>query len=373
MHEEKRIVLAGGSGLLGRLLTRYFIEQGHRVVVLTRAPRLQGPVRQVGWDGDTLGAWTRELEGAEAVINLAGQSVDCRYNRRNRRLILESRLEPTRILGEAIARCARPPGAWLNASTATIYRHSFDRLMDEATGVIAATPEAKDAFSLDVARAWEETLEAAPTPGTRKVALRTAMVLTQGKNSVLPVLRRLARLGLGGAMAGGRQFVSWIHEADFCRAVGWILDHHELGGPVNLAAPGPVTNRELMRLLRRLLGVPVGLPAPGWLLEIGAFLLGTETELVVKSRRVVPGRLLASGFRFRFPAIEEALRDLLIPGPHPRPKIMVTAGWAPGRQYRLDRTKPLNPGPRFAGQSAEFAPPEEIVNPKGLASSYSPT
>ena len=311
MDDRRRIVLAGGSGLLGTLLARLFAAGGMDVVVLTRDPRpLAGPARLARWDGKTLGAWTAELEGALALINLAGRSVDCRYHARNRRLILESRIESTRVLGQAIARCARPPRVWLNAGTATIYRHSLDRDMDER-GEIAATPEAKDAFSIEVATAWERAFDEASTPATRKVLLRTAMVLSNGNNSAFPALRRLTRLGLGGRLGTGRQFVSCIHQVDFCRAVEWLLEREDLSGPMNLAAPHPRPMAEVMATLRRLLGVPLGLPAPRWLLEVGAFFLRTETELVIKSRRVVPARLLASGFEFRFPRIEEALRDLL--------------------------------------------------------------
>jgi hypothetical protein len=196
--------------------------------------------------------------------------------------------------------------------------------MDEATGDIGATPEACDAFSIEVATAWEQALSEASTPSTRKVAMRSAMVLTDGKNSVFPILRRLVRLGLGGEMAGGGQFVSWIHEDDFCRAVAWLIYRVDLSGPVNLAAPGPLPNGEVMRLLRRILRKRFGLAAPRWLLEVGAFFLGTEIELVVKSRRVIPGRLLSSGFRFRFPVLEEALRDLQFRGAA-WPKVSVSA------------------------------------------------
>jgi hypothetical protein len=280
------------------------------VVVLTRCPRPSGRTREVSWDGRTQGEWQGEIDGADAVVNLAGRSVNCRYHARNRRLILDSRVESTRVLGDAIGACGRPPRVWLNASTATIYKHSFARPMDEATGEIGATPEAKDAFSIEVACAWERALEEARTPGTRKVALRSAMVLGVGRNSVLPTLQRLVRCGLGGSMAGGRQYMSWIHEADFCRAVDWLLDRDHVGGPVNLAAPHPVPNAELMRTLRAVCGVPFGLPATRAMLELGAFFLRTETELIVKSRRVVPGRLSAEGFEFRFPELRPALEDL---------------------------------------------------------------
>jgi uncharacterized protein (TIGR01777 family) len=244
------------------------------------------------------------------VLNLAGRSVNCRYTAGNRREMLDSRTESTRVLGQAIAACSRPPRVWLNSSTATIYKHSFDRAMDE-TGEIGATPEAKDAFSIEVATAWEQAFAEASTSATRKVALRTAMVFGLGKGGVFEVLHRLTRLGLGGTMGHGRQYVSWIHEEDFCRAVEWLIEREDLSGPINLAAPTPVPNREMMRIFRRVCGMPIGLPATRWMLEVGAFMLRTETELIIKSRRVVPGRLLTSGFEFRHPEMEGAARELM--------------------------------------------------------------
>jgi len=309
MH-TKRIVLAGGSGFLGHVLAETFRTCGAEPVILTRTPRNDGPAREVAWNGRTPGDWCREIDGADAVINLAGRTVDCRYHARNRRLILDSRIDSTRVLGEAIAGAVQPPRVWLNSSTATIYKHSIDRAMDEATGEIGATPEAKDEFSVEVARAWERALAEAHTPGTRKVALRSAMVLGRASNSVLPVLCKLARFGLGGCMAGGWQFVSWIHETDFCRAVEWLLDHDDISGPVNLASPNPVPNREMMATLREVCGAPFGLPATRWMLELGAFFLRTETELIIKSRRVVPGRLLARGFVFKYPQLRDAVENL---------------------------------------------------------------
>lgn len=306
-----KVVLAGGSGFLGRLLADYFAGHNIEVVILTRSPsESPGAPREILWDGRTRGEWCAELDGAHVLINLAGRSVNCRYHERNRREIIESRILPTRVLGEAIARCQQPPQVWLNSSTATIYRHSLDRPMDEATGEIGATAEAKDAFSIDVARAWEAAFTEARTPATRKLALRTAMVFGNVEGTVFRVLRRLARCGLGGRMADGRQFVSWIHADDFCRAVDWLIEREEFSGPVNVAAPNPLPNAEMMRSFRRVCGAPFGLPATRWMLELGAFLLRTETELIVKSRRVVPSRLLESGFQFRFPALEEALREL---------------------------------------------------------------
>ena len=305
-----RIIFAGGSGFLGQTLACYFQERGFEVVVLTRAPGQTGVVgRQVAWDACTLAVWLGELEGATAVVNLTGKSVNCRYHARNRREILDSRVNSTRILGEAIGRCAQPPRVWLNASTATIYKHTCEDPWDES-GETRTTPEAKDAFSVEVASAWERTLDEAQTPRTRKVAMRAAMVLGMGKNSVFPVLRRLVRLGLGGKMGTGRQFVSWIHEADFCRAVDWLITHNDIRGPVNLASPNPLRNQEMMKTLRRVCRAPFGLPAARWMLEVGAFFLRTETELIIKSRRVIPRRLLESGFQFRFPTIREAFESL---------------------------------------------------------------
>jgi len=306
---KRCIVIAGGNGFLGRVLTADFLSQKDEVIVLTRSPQMQGlGAKEIAWDGKTPGDWVKFLDGTDVLINLAGRSVDCRYHDRNRRLIFNSRVDSTRALGEAIKRCARPPAVWLNASTATIYNHSFDRPMDEH-GEIAATPEAKDEFSVAVAQAWERTLNEADTPETRKIAMRMAMVLGN-TGGVFPMLCRLVRCGLGGRMADGNQFVSWIHERDLCRAIQWLIGRNDICGAVNLAAPNPIPNREMMRILRKVCGRPFGLPATAWMLEVGAFLLRTETELVIKSRRVVPGRLLKSGFEFTFPTIEAAFRDI---------------------------------------------------------------
>ncbi|HXR04043.1 MAG TPA: TIGR01777 family oxidoreductase [Verrucomicrobiae bacterium] len=307
---NRRIVIAGGNGFLGRILAADFLRQKDEVIILTRMPRSRdNGVKEVAWDGRMPGDWTRFLDGARAVINLAGRSVDCRYHDRNRQLILNSRVESTRALGEAIKRCAKPPAVWLNASTATIYKHSLDRPMGE-DGEIGATREAKDEFSVTVAQAWERTLYEDDTPKTRKITLRMAMVLGAG-GGVFPVLRRLVRCGLGGKMAEGNQFVSWIHEADLCRSIQWLVTRDDFYGAVNLAAPNPIPNREMMRVLRKICGWPFGLPATAWMLEAGAVLLRTETELIIKSRRVVPGRLLKSGFAFTFPTMEAALLDIL--------------------------------------------------------------
>lgn len=266
------------------------------------------------WDARTLGDWTGELEAADAVINLAGKNVNCRYGAENRRAIMQSRVESTRVIGQAIAQATQPPRVWLQAGTATIYAHRYDAPNDEATGILGGTEaDAPDTwrFSIDVAKAWErEVEEAGPLPHTRKVILRSAMTMSADRGSVFDVLLRLVRFGLGGQAGDGRQFVSWIHEADFIRAVCWLIEHDDVSGPVNLAAPHPLPNADFMRALREAWGIRFGLPAPAWMLEIGAVFLRTETELILKSRRVVPGRLLQRGFACEFPSWPEAARDL---------------------------------------------------------------
>jgi uncharacterized protein (TIGR01777 family) len=307
-----RIVLAGGSGQVGNILARHFHEQGHDVRVLSRGGAV-APWGIVSWDGVNLDEWVSELEGADVVINLAGRSVNCRYNAANRRAILESRIETTRLIGEAIGGLARPPRLWMNASTATIYRHALDRDMDELTGEIGGhEPDVPSEwhFSIDVAICWEQTFFAAQTPATRKIALRSAMVMSPNRGGIFDMLLRLVRFGLGGRTGSGRQFVSWVHEADFVRAIDYLIAHEEIEGPVNIAAPGPLPNADFMKALRKAWGMPFGLPAREWMLALGAILLRTETELILKSRRV-PGRLHACGFSFQFPEWSAAARDLV--------------------------------------------------------------
>lgn len=303
-----KLVIAGGSGYLGRIVARYFGERGWEVLTLARGG-LQAAgeyERVIPWDGASLGAWVQALAGADVWLNLAGRTVNCRYSAKHRREILESRVQSTRALGEALR--ALPPDArprvWLNSSTATIYRHAEDRAQDEASG------ELGKGFSVEIAKAWEEAFFAYGGAGPRLVALRSAMVFGPGADGVYGAFAGLARRGLGGRHGGGQQFVSWIHHEDFCRALEWIIAHEELAGPVNLAAPEPRRNAEFQRELRRSLGVPVGVPSPEWLLEIGALFKRTETELLLKSRRVVPGKLLHSGFAFRYPRVDEAFRNL---------------------------------------------------------------
>lgn len=307
-----KIVIPGGSGQVGSILARHFLAKDHDVVVLSRRVSA-APWPVVAWDGESLGGWSRELDGADVVINLAGRSVNCRYHAENRRQIIESRVRSTRVIGEAISQVPNPPRVWLQAGTATIYAHRFDAPNDEATGIIGGDePNAPDTwrFSIDVAKAWEQTFEEAPTPRTRKVMLRSAMTMSPDRGGVFDVLLGLVRRGLGGKAGDGKQYVSWIHDRDFVRSVDWIIEHEELSGPVNLSAPEPLPNAVFMRAIRAAWGRRFGLPASRWMLEIGAWLLRTETELVLKSRRVVPARLLKSGFNFEFPAWPAAARDL---------------------------------------------------------------
>ncbi len=306
-----KVLIPGGTGQVGTILARAFYQRGDQVVVLSRRPQT-APWPVAKWDAETLGNWASEFEGADVVINLAGQSVNCRYNGQNRRLIIDSRVKSTKIVGEAIARASCPPLVWLQASTATVYAHSHDKANDEATGVIGGSENAPGTwrFSIDVVTSWERALNESETPHTRKVLLRSAMVMSPDRGGVFDTLLRLVRYGFGGRAGDGRQYVSWIHDQDFIRSVLWLIEHDELAGPMNLAAPGPVTNAEFMQRLRDAWGIRFGLPATDWMLEIGAFFLRTETELILKSRRVVPGRLLESGFTFRFPNWAQAARDL---------------------------------------------------------------
>ena len=309
-----KIVIPGGTGQVGGILARALRAGGHDVVVVSRGGVAVPGARAVSWDGTTAGAWAGELDGADAVINLAGRNVNCRYSEANRREMMSSRVDSTRAVGLAIARAARPPRVWLQMSTATIYAHRFDAPNDEATGRIGgdeADAPASWRHSIDIARAWEGAQADAATPATRKVAMRAAIVMSPDRGGIFDVLLGLVRRGLGGTIAGGRQWMSWIHERDFVRAVALLIARDDISGPINLAAPNPLPQREFMAALRAAWGTRIGLPATAWMTSIGAFFLRTETELVFKSRRVVPGRLLDAGFAFEFPTWPAAAADLV--------------------------------------------------------------
>ena len=307
-----KVVIPGGSGQVGTVLARALHRDGHDVVVLSRRPSAR-PWRVVVWDGTTLGPWLDEIDGSDVVVNLTGRNVNCRYTAANREAILKSRVVSTRVVGKAIATAARKPAVWLQASTATIYAHRYDRPNDEHSGILGGhEPGAPDSwrFSIAVARAWERAFEEAVVDGTRKVALRSAMTLSPDAGGVFDTLLGLVRHGLGGSAGDGRQFVSWIHDEDFVRAVQWLIERDDVDGAVNIAAPNPLPNAEFMRTLREACGVAFGLHSSRWMLEIGAVFMRTETELILKSRRVVPARLLEGGFAFRYPEWRDAAFDL---------------------------------------------------------------
>lgn len=307
-----KVVIPGGSGQVGTILARELQARGHDVVVLSRDLQTR-PWKVVRWDAATLGPWAAEVDGCDVLINLTGRNVNCRYTARNRRDILESRVASTRIVGAAISGASQPPKLWLQASTATIYAHRFDAPNDEASGIIGGSETDVPAewhFSIDVAQAWEQALFESPTPATRKVALRSAITMSPDRGGVFDTLLGLVKRGLGGTAGDGRQFVSWVHFVDFLRATEWLIDRDDVDGVINVAAPQPLPNADFMRVLREAWGTRIGLPATRWMLEAGAIFMQTETELILKSRRVVPGRLLEQGFTFEFPDWPSAAADL---------------------------------------------------------------
>jgi uncharacterized protein (TIGR01777 family) len=310
-----RIVIPGGSGQMGTVLARHFYDNGHDVTTIARHP-YRAEWKTATWDGKSAGPWMKLIDAADIVINLAGRSVNCRYSNVHRHEILTSRTITTALVGQAIAEAKHPPALWLNASTATIYRHSMDRPMDERAGEIGSTEPgapAKWGFSIQVATSWERAFfnaEIAAT--TRRVAMRSAMLMSPDTGGTFDILLRLVRWGLGGRAASGRQYVSWIHDADFIRAVEFLIEHGDLDGAVNLSSPNPLPNREFMDCLRSAWCTSyIGLPAARWMLELGALAMQTETELILKSRRVIPKRLLDAGFEFHFPMWRGACHDLV--------------------------------------------------------------
>jgi uncharacterized protein len=294
-----KIIIAGGSGFLGKSLENHF--QNHEVWILTRNPKRPN---EILWDAKTLGNWTESLEKADVLINMTGKSVDCRYNDENRAEILRSRIDSTNVLQGAVDNCKNPPKTWLNSSSATIYVHAETQLMTEANGIIG------DDFSMNICKSWEKVFFATSNPQTRKVALRTAIVLGR-EGEAFHKLKTITRLGLGGQQGNGRQKMSWIYVEDFCRAVEFIIRDEKINGAINISAPNPIDNQSFMKILRNKLKVPFGLPSPAFLLEIGTLFLQTETELLLKSRNVYPERLLNYGFRFRFETVDEALGELV--------------------------------------------------------------
>ena len=300
-----KIVLAGGNGYLGTVLAAYYKNLAEEITLLSRKPAAaDGNIKTIIWDGETEGDWVAALNGADMLINLCGKNVNCRYTEKNKREIINSRVIPTTLLGKVINKLTDPPKLWINLASATIYRHAEDHAQDEANGELGY------GFSIEVCKQWEATFFESETPNTRKIALRMGIVL--GRNdSVFPRLLNLVRLGLGGHQGDGQQYVSWIHEHDVARCTEWLTDEEKMAGVINCVAPVAVKNMELMEVMRKAYGVPFGLPCPQWLLEIGVRLIGTETELILKSRWVSPLRLLNGGFTFQFSEIKPAVHDIL--------------------------------------------------------------
>ncbi len=296
----KKIVIAGGTGFLGQALEKHFALKGDKVFILTRKPKKENHVK---WDGYSLGDWAKVIDGADVLINMTGKSVDCRYHEKNRTAIIRSRVESTKVLAGAIEQAKNPPDLWMNASSATIYVHAETTLMTEKTGVIG------DDFSMGVCKKWEAAFFENPLASTRKVALRTSIVLGN-EGGALPKMKQIARLGLGGHQGRGNQKVSWIHIEDFCKVVDFVIQNESIEGAINVTAPSPTDNQKLMKTIRKQVKMPFGFSQPRALLEVGAWLLKTETELLLKSRNVYPERLLEAGFHFDYPRIETALLSL---------------------------------------------------------------
>jgi uncharacterized protein len=324
---NQKIIIAGGTGFIGQAMAQYFGKEND-IVILTRhlkntANNAHGVnlldknkqlrIKYVQCDGLRTGNWAAELNGAHLLVNLAGKSVNCRYNKKNKEEILRSRVDAVHALGAAIRECTQPPKCWINASSATIYRHATDHAQNEFNG------EMHHNFSVEVCKAWEAALEAQRTPFTRKIALRMAINL--GPGGILIPYFNLLKFGLGGKQGSGQQMYSWIHIEDTCRIINWLFENKEAEGVYNASSPNPVPNKEFMRLLRKATGYHFGLPAYTWMLKLGGWLIGTEPELVLKSRWVVPARLLQEGFTFKYPVLEDAFRQII--------------GELPKKQYHL--------------------------------------
>ncbi len=300
----KKVIIAAGTGFLGKVLIEYLKPKSETIIILTRGKsKIENNVKFVNWDAKTIGNWKNELDNADVLINMTGKSVDCRYNKKNKDLILSSRIESTAILGKAIKECHNPPKVWLNSSTATIYRHSLDKEMDEIHGEIGT------GFSVNVATSWENTFFEQQTPKTRKVALRTSIVLGKNGGALQPIVN-LTKIGFGGKQGHGNQKLSWIHETDFARSLEFIINNQKITGVINIVSPKPTTNQAFMRILRKLMKIPFGISLSKPILEFGARLIKTETELILKSRNVVPKKLQDHGFVFLYPNLKTALNDL---------------------------------------------------------------
>lgn len=301
--KSNKLIIAAGTGFLGQVLTNHFKDKFEEIIILTRGKsKINDTIKYVNWNAKTFSGWEKELENASVLINLTGKSVDCRYTKKNKKEILLSRIESTKILNKAVTQCTNPPKHWLNSSTATIYRFSLDKEMDERNGEIG------NDFSMNVAQSWEKAFFKTETPNTLKTALRTSIVLGKNGGAYVP-LKTLAKLGFGGKQGKGNQFISWIHEKDFARAIDFIIEK-EITGVINVVSSKPITNKDFMTILRKSVGTLFGVPINEPLLKIGSIIIKTESELVLKSRNVIPKRLLENGFQFKFDSLEKALKNL---------------------------------------------------------------
>lgn len=301
----KKMVIAAGTGFLGTVLIDFFKESYAEIIVLTRGKSEQkNNIEYVHWNANSLTGWEKVLENTDVLINLAGKSVDCRYTPENKAAILSSRLDSTKVLNEAVLKCKNPPKHFINSSTATIYRHSEDKQMDEYSGEIG------DDFSMNIAKSWEKAFYDVEIDKTLKTAVRTSIVLGKNGGAFIP-LKRLTQLGFGGKNGNGNQFVSWIHELDFARAISFIIEKR-LEGNINVVSPKPQRNVDFMRELRKAVGIPFGISISENMLKIGAKIIQTEPELVLKSRNVIPKRLTENGFTFEYHNLEKAFKNLLL-------------------------------------------------------------
>lgn len=305
MKNYNKIILAGGNGYLGSLLAKYFSSKADEIFILSRKPAPDhGNIKTLIWDGKTEGEWAKNLNNADLLINLCGKNVNCRYTKKNREEIIKSRVLPTQLLNSVIVKMDSPPKVWINITSSTIYRYAEDRPQDELTGEIGY------GFSIDVCKIWEQTFFENSHPKTRKIALRMGIVLGRTDGAFLRLLN-LVKVGLGGKQGDGEQYVNWVHEQDVNQSIEWLLNHEEINGAVNCTAPNAVKNKELMHVIRKAYGMPFGLSTPAWLLGLGAKIIGTETELILKSRWVASKVLADSGFKFQYGKIEEAVHDIL--------------------------------------------------------------
>ncbi|WP_353126554.1 TIGR01777 family oxidoreductase [Parapedobacter pyrenivorans] len=300
-----KIVIAGGRGSLGSLIVARYLNTETEIVILTRKARLgHANVRYVVWDATTLGRWAKELEGATAVINLVGKSVNCRYTAKNKAEIIRSRVDSTAIIGAAIQRADAPPKVWINAGSAAIFGDAGDEVKMEGSLM-------GNGFSPEVCRRWEAAFHQYDTPDTRKIFLRIGIVI-QSEGGILKPFFNLARFGLGGKIGSGEQYLSWIHETDFANLVDWVIGHEGIQGTIHATSPHPVKNKDFMQAIRQAVGIRLGLPNYTWSTKFGAWLIGTEAELLLSGRRVVSKTLAEEGFQFDFPEITDAFRNLAL-------------------------------------------------------------